>query len=71
MEKRTLGVGLEPLERGLRHPGTTKPARLAENLGAVSVELTRDDLRDIERAASNISVEGARYPEHLERLTGR
>jgi len=52
-------------------PGTTKPARLVENLGALSVELTRDDLREIESAASNISVEGARYPEHLERLTGR
>jgi aryl-alcohol dehydrogenase-like predicted oxidoreductase len=52
-------------------PGTTKPARFVENIGSLSVELTRDDLRDIESAASNISVEGARYPEHLERLTGR
>jgi aryl-alcohol dehydrogenase-like predicted oxidoreductase len=52
-------------------PGTTKPGRLEENIGAASVELTPDDLRDIERAASQITVQGARYPEHLERLTGR
>jgi aryl-alcohol dehydrogenase-like predicted oxidoreductase len=52
-------------------PGTTKLARLEENIGAVSVELTFDDLRDIERAASQITVQGARYPEHLERMTGR
>ena len=45
--------------------------RLEENLGAVSVELTPDDLREIERAASQITVQGARYPEHLERMTGR
>ena len=52
-------------------PGTTKPARLEENIGAVSLELTPDDLRDIETAASQITVQGARYPEHLERMTGR
>ena len=52
-------------------PGTTKLSRLEENNGAVSVELTPDDLRDIERAASQITVQGARYPEHLERMTGR
>jgi aryl-alcohol dehydrogenase-like predicted oxidoreductase len=52
-------------------PGTTKLTRLDENLGAVAVELTGDDLRDIEQAASQISVQGARYPEHLERMTGR
>jgi aryl-alcohol dehydrogenase-like predicted oxidoreductase len=52
-------------------PGTTKPARLAENIGAVSVELTPDDLREIESAAAQISVQGARYPEHLEARTGR
>ena len=52
-------------------PGTTKLARLEENLGAVAVELTADDLREIERAASNITIHGARYPEHLEQLTGR
>jgi aryl-alcohol dehydrogenase-like predicted oxidoreductase len=52
-------------------PGTTKLHRLDENIGAVSVELTPDDLRDIENAASKITVEGARYPEKLEQLTGR
>jgi aryl-alcohol dehydrogenase-like predicted oxidoreductase len=52
-------------------PGTTKPGRLEENIGAVSVELTPDDLGDIESAASQITVQGARYPEHLERITGR
>jgi aryl-alcohol dehydrogenase-like predicted oxidoreductase len=52
-------------------PGTTKLTRLDENLGAASVDLTPGDLRDIEAAASAITVQGARYPEHLERLTGR
>jgi aryl-alcohol dehydrogenase-like predicted oxidoreductase len=52
-------------------PGTTKPHRLEENIGAVSVELTPDDLRDIDDAASKITVQGARYPEQLERMTGR
>jgi aryl-alcohol dehydrogenase-like predicted oxidoreductase len=52
-------------------PGTTKMGRLEENIGAVSVELTPDDLRDIESAASQITVKGARYPEQLERMTGR
>lgn len=52
-------------------PGTTKLPRLDENIGAVSVELTSDDLRDIEIAASKITVQGARYPEKLERMTGR
>jgi aryl-alcohol dehydrogenase-like predicted oxidoreductase len=52
-------------------PGTTKLDRLDENIGAVSVELTPDDLRDIETAASQITVQGARYPEKLEQLTGR
>jgi aryl-alcohol dehydrogenase-like predicted oxidoreductase len=51
-------------------PGTTKLHRLEENIGAAVVELTSDDLRDIESAASKITVEGARYPEHLERRTG-
>jgi aryl-alcohol dehydrogenase-like predicted oxidoreductase len=50
-------------------PGTRKLERLDENIGAVSVELTSDDLRDIERATSKITVQGARYPEHLERRT--
>ena len=52
-------------------PGTTKPHRLEENLGAAALELTSDDLREIENAASKITVEGARYPEHLQRLVGR
>jgi aryl-alcohol dehydrogenase-like predicted oxidoreductase len=52
-------------------PGTTKLHRLDENNGAVSVELTPDDLRDIDAAAAKITVQGARYPEKLERMTGR
>jgi aryl-alcohol dehydrogenase-like predicted oxidoreductase len=52
-------------------PGTTKLKRLDENIGAAAVELTADDLREIESAASKIRVQGARYPEHLERRTGR
>jgi len=52
-------------------PGTTKLHRLDENLGAVAVELTSDDLREIESASSKITVEGARYPEKLEQMTGR
>jgi len=52
-------------------PGTTKLHRLDENIGAVSVELTPDDLRQIDSAASKITVEGARYPENLERMSGR
>jgi aryl-alcohol dehydrogenase-like predicted oxidoreductase len=52
-------------------PGTTKLHRLEENIRAAAVELTRDDLREIDSAASKITVRGARYPEHLERRTGR
>ena len=52
-------------------PGTTKLHRLDENIGAAAVELTSDDLREIESAASRITVQGARYPEHMERMTGR
>jgi len=52
-------------------PGTTKLKRLEENIGAAEIELTRDDLREIESAASEIEVQGARYPEHLEKMTGR
>ncbi|MEH2462242.1 aldo/keto reductase [Nostoc sp.] len=52
-------------------PGTTKLHRLEENIGAVSVELTPEDLRDINDVASKITVEGARYPEKLEQMTGR
>jgi aryl-alcohol dehydrogenase-like predicted oxidoreductase len=50
-------------------PGTTKLHRLEENLGAVGLELTADDLREIENAAANITIQGARYPEHIERLS--
>jgi len=52
-------------------PGTTKLNRLEENIGAVAVELTPDDLREIESAASRITIQGARYPENMERMTGR
>jgi len=52
-------------------PGTTKLNRLEENLGAAAAQLTSDDLRDIDREASEITVQGARYPENLEQLTGR
>jgi aryl-alcohol dehydrogenase-like predicted oxidoreductase len=52
-------------------PGTTKQHRLDENIGAVSIELTSDDLSEIESAAAKISVQGDRYPEKLEKLTGR
>ncbi|MBV8362132.1 MAG: aldo/keto reductase [Deltaproteobacteria bacterium] len=52
-------------------PGTTKLERLEENIATMNIELTGDDLREIESAASKISVQGARYPEHLERLSYR
>ena len=51
-------------------PGTTKLARLEENIGAIAIELTPDDLRKIDSAASKITVQGARYPEKLEQMTG-
>ena len=52
-------------------PGTTKAQRLEENIGAAAVELSSDDLREIDDAASTITVQGARYPESLQRMTGR
>jgi aryl-alcohol dehydrogenase-like predicted oxidoreductase len=52
-------------------PGTTKLSRLEENIGAAAVELTADDLREIESAASQITIHGDRYPAHLQQLTGR
>ena len=52
-------------------PGTTKRHRLEENLGAAAIELTADDLREIDHAASQIEVHGARYPEHLQAMVGR
>lgn len=51
-------------------PGTTRLSRLDENMGAIAIQLTADDLRDIDSAASKITVEGDRYPEHLQRMTG-
>ena len=51
-------------------PGTRKLQRLEENIGAVAVELTADDLREIDSTASAIEVQGARYPEEMERRTG-
>jgi aryl-alcohol dehydrogenase-like predicted oxidoreductase len=52
-------------------PGTTKLHRLEENIGAAEIEVTPDELREIERAASNISVQGERYPEHIEQMSYR
>ena len=52
-------------------PGTRKLERLDENIGAVAIDLSSDDLREIESAASTITVQGARYPEHLEQMTNR
>jgi aryl-alcohol dehydrogenase-like predicted oxidoreductase len=52
-------------------PGTTKRQRVEENIGAAAIELTSDDLREIDSAASMVTVQGARYPEHLNRMVGR
>ena len=52
-------------------PGTTKPHRLEENIGAAAIQLTSDDLDEIDRSASAITVHGARYPEHLQKMVGR
>jgi aryl-alcohol dehydrogenase-like predicted oxidoreductase len=52
-------------------PGTTKRHRLEENLGAAAIQLIADDLREIDHAASQIEIQGARYPEHLQRMVGR
>jgi aryl-alcohol dehydrogenase-like predicted oxidoreductase len=51
-------------------PGTTKLSRLDENIGAVAIELASNDLREIDNAAAKITVQGERYPEHLQRMTG-
>lgn len=53
-----------------RFPGTKRRDPLEQNVGAATVELTADDLREIERAATNIAVIGERYPAHLGRMTG-
>jgi aryl-alcohol dehydrogenase-like predicted oxidoreductase len=52
-------------------PGTTKLHRLEENIGAVAVALSASDLRQIDEAASKIALQGARYPEELQKLVGR
>jgi aryl-alcohol dehydrogenase-like predicted oxidoreductase len=52
-------------------PGTTKLERLEENIGAVAIELTPEDLRELDAATAKITVQGARYPEELERMTYR
>ncbi len=52
-------------------PGTTKRHRLDENLGAAAIQLSTDDLQEIDRAAAQIEVHGARYPDHLQKLVGR
>jgi aryl-alcohol dehydrogenase-like predicted oxidoreductase len=52
-------------------PGTTKLHRLEENIGAAALELTSDDLREIDASASQVTVHGARYPEHLQKMSGR
>ncbi len=52
-------------------PGTTKLQRLEENIGAAAVELTPEDLRELDRGTAQIAIQGARYPEKLERITGR
>jgi aryl-alcohol dehydrogenase-like predicted oxidoreductase len=52
-------------------PGTTKLHRLEENLGAVNVELTANDLKQLDDATSQIDIQGERYPEHLQKLVGR
>jgi aryl-alcohol dehydrogenase-like predicted oxidoreductase len=52
-------------------PGTTKLHRLEENIGAVAIQLTSDDLREIDAAGSKITAQGARYPEELQKMVGR
>ena len=52
-------------------PGTTKRHRLQENVGGAQIQLTADDLREIDRAASEIEIHGARYPDHLQKMVGR
>jgi len=73
---RPIAVGQAPRKNEDCHPvaaipGTTKLHRLEENLGAAAAVLTPDDLREIEDAASKITVHGARYPEQMEKMTGR
>lgn len=72
LEVSAIGLGCMGMSFAYGTPpdGTTKLNRLEENLGAANVELTPDDLRAIDTAASRIRVEGARYPEELEKRTG-
>jgi aryl-alcohol dehydrogenase-like predicted oxidoreductase len=51
-------------------PGTTKPSRLDENIGSLAIELSAADLKEIDSESAKINVEGDRYPEHLQRMTG-
>jgi transketolase len=64
-------VTLDDIRRFRPIPGTTKLHRLEENIGAVNVELSPDDLRELDTVASKIPVQGARYPEELQKLVGR
>jgi len=70
--RRSRSRGYYRKSRGsFRFPAPTKLHRLEENIGALEIELMPDDLREIESAASTIQVQGARYPERLEQMTGR
>ena len=64
-----LDPGAEALDRP--DPGHHQATRLEENLGAAAVHLTPDDLREIDRAAAEIAIQGARYPEHMQKMVGR
>ena len=68
MDRAARVAGAEAVDRS--HPGPTKLNRLEENIGAVSIQLTPEDLREIDAAAAEITLQGARYPERLERMTG-
>jgi diketogulonate reductase-like aldo/keto reductase len=69
MQKRTVGTGAEAMD--LPIPGTTTRHRIGENLGAARIQRAPNDLREIDRAASQIEVHGARDPEHLQKLVRR
>jgi aryl-alcohol dehydrogenase-like predicted oxidoreductase len=64
-------LGSTQVAQSLANAGTTKLHRLEESIGAAAVELTTDDLRKVETGASKITVQGVRYPEQAERMTGR
>jgi diketogulonate reductase-like aldo/keto reductase len=70
LRSRSLG-SLRRNRGSLSIPGTTQLERLEENIGAVAIELTPDDLRELDDATAKITVQGARYPEELERMTYR